>query len=302
MTDITATFDKAAFKESMSELIDRVNECMPTLLPENNAFIEDVHEASLYSLMVGGKRIRPMLVMLACEAAGGTTDAALPIGCAWEFVHSYSLVHDDLPAMDNDQMRRGRPTTWVQYGEALAILAADGLLTEAFSIIAQHSPDAACARDVIRELADAAGIRGMVGGQAADIRCQGQKPDAENLLFIHAHKTGALLKSAVRAGARLGGAEGVVRTALDTYGDELGMAFQVVDDILDATSTDAELGKTAGKDAEQQKLTYIAVYGLDESRRIARDMIARALNAIEPLGERGERLKQLALYVLHRTN
>ncbi|MGE0434757.1 MAG: polyprenyl synthetase family protein [Planctomycetota bacterium] len=302
MTDIAATFDKAAFKESMSGLIERVNAAMPTLLPPDNPFISDVHEASLYSLLGGGKRIRPLLVMLTCEAAGGTIESAVPIGCAWEFVHTYSLVHDDLPAMDNDRLRRGRPTTWVQYGEALAILAADGLLTEAFAIIATHSPTAAIARDLVRELANAAGIRGMVGGQAADIRCEGAAPDAGNLRFIHEHKTGALLKSAVRAGARLGGAEGDVLAALDEYGDALGLAFQVVDDMLDATSTDAELGKTAGKDAEQQKLTYLSVYGLERSREIADELIGRALAAVEPLGARGAKLAQLALYVRHRSN
>jgi geranylgeranyl diphosphate synthase, type II len=297
-------FDPASFKAAMAGLAQRIDECLPTLLPPAVAPAAVVHEAAVHALMAGGKRVRPMLVLLTCEAAGGdaNSSAALAVACAWEFVHTYSLVHDDLPAMDNDELRRGQPTTWKKYDEATAILAGDALLTEAFAVVVRHAPTPEVGAALVRVLADGAGMRGMVAGQAADVAAEGQPPDADTLRFIHRHKTGALLQSAVRAGARLGGASDEKLTQLDEYGDSLGLAFQVVDDILDVTRSAEELGKTAGKDADQQKLTYPAVYGLDASRRMASDLIDRALAAVTLFGPSSSRLADMARFVLDRTH
>ena len=276
-----------------------------------------VWEAMRYSLFAGGKRLRPVLALAAAEAVAerlGTDPAraralALPCACALELIHTYSLVHDDLPAMDDDVLRRGRPTAHVVYGEGLAILAGDALLTEAFALLAaapqaiegvEHSDLARRKIAAIRLIADAAGASGMVGGQAIDLRAAAGAPlDAGALRDMHARKTGALIRAAALAGATMAGAEAPLRGAVDDYASQVGLAFQIVDDILDVEGASADLGKTAGKDAAAGKPTYPALYGLDASRRLAAECIDNALSALQRAGLGGH-LPALAHWVVGR--
>lgn len=260
-----------------------------------------LQEAMAYSLLAGGKRLRPMLVLLACEACGGSVEAAMPAACAIEMIHTYSLIHDDLPAMDDDDMRRGRPTNHVQFGEGMAILAGDGLLTLAFEIIARdvHPPEVAAACCV--DLANAAGAVGMVAGQVADLEAeQCGVPTLELLESIHRRKTGRLLNSALTLGGRIAGADDTMLNSLTHYGANLGLAFQITDDLLDITGEAAKMGKGVGKDAQRGKLTYPALLGEEASREKARSLITAAVRAIADLGERGGRLEALAHFVLER--
>jgi len=286
-----------------------------------SARLARIGEAMEYSVMAGGKRLRPMLVLSAAEAIAARhgdpiDDArtlAMPAACAVELIHTYSLVHDDLPAMDNDTMRRGRPTSHVVFGEGMAILAGDGLLTEAFALLARE-PHAAAAiaasdlarrkLDAIRALADAAGAAGMVGGQAIDLAAAlpGAVPlDRDGLAEMHARKTGALIRGAAAAGAVMGGALPHERAAVDAYADALGLAFQIVDDILDVEGASADLGKTAGKDAAAGKPTYPALYGLAESKRLAEACGERARAALAAAGLAGQ-LPGIVRWVIDRHN
>jgi len=287
---------------------------------------ELIIEAMRYSVLSGGKRVRPCLTLATAEATGAPLGIigvraraiALPAAVAVEMVHTYSLIHDDLPAMDDDQLRRGRPTSHVVHGDGLAILAGDGLLTEAFAIMASErllTPDAAVRAadagrrlDAIRRLATAAGATGMVGGQAIDLaaagRVHGQSRraiDAPTLEDMHARKTGAMIRAAAVIGAVLAGARDPVVAAIDDYAKDLGLAFQIVDDVLDVESTAAALGKTAGKDAASGKPTYPARYGLDESRRLAAECVVRAKQALARVGLDG-RLSEIADWSLRRGN
>lgn len=277
-----------------------------------------VHDAMRYSLMAGGKRLRPLLTLAAAEAVaerqgtpvGDARDLALGCACALELIHTYSLVHDDLPAMDDDTLRRGRPTAHVVYGEGMAILAGDALLTEAFALVSREPPEgrgldsaelATRKIGTIGIIAEAAGARGMVGGQAIDLRAaagaDALTPDT--LKDMHARKTGALIRAAVLGGATMAGATRPVYEALDTYASQVGLAFQIVDDILDVEGASADLGKTAGKDAAAGKPTYPALYGLDASRRLAAECIDRALAGLERAGLSGH-LPGLARWVTSR--
>jgi geranylgeranyl pyrophosphate synthase len=283
-----------------------------------------IDEALRYALMGGGKRLRPCLTLATADAVGHAVGLphdharalALPAACAVEMVHSYSLVHDDLPAMDDDAMRRGRPTTHVVYGDGLAILVGDGLLTEAFAVLASSpspavqagSPEPAPERriEAIRRLAAAAGVAGMVGGQAIDLAAAGRVTgrvspalSASDLEDMHRRKTGALIRAAVTTGAVVAGADGPLVEAADAYARELGLAFQIVDDILDVEASDQALGKTAGKDAAAGKPTYPAFYGLDESKRMAAGCIERAKTALASAGL-GGRLADIASWSLAR--
>jgi geranylgeranyl diphosphate synthase type II len=265
-------------------------------LPGAPACPPRVREAMQYSLLAGGKRLRPTLALAAAEAsalANGTDverarALALPVACAIELIHTYSLIHDDLPAMDDDTLRRGRPTSHVVFGEGLAILAGDGLLTEAFALMAREPPDGGdpsiAARKLlaIRIVADAAGPCGMVGGQAIDLEAAGTGAalDGEGLRAMHARKTGALIRAAASAGAVMSGASAAHVAAIERFGAELGLAFQIVDDILDVEGASQDLGKTAGKDAAAGKPTYPALFGLDASRRMAAECVERALGAL----------------------
>ena len=278
-----------------------------------------VWDAMRYSLMAGGKRLRPLLALAAAEAVASRHGAplaqahalALPCACAVELIHTYSLVHDDLPAMDNDVLRRGRPTSHVVYGEGLAILAGDALLTEAFALLASEPRDVPglAAADLasrkvaaIRLIAHAAGAEGMVGGQAIDLRAAAaaaDRLDADRLKDMHARKTGALIRAATLAGAAMAGATDTESAALSRYAASVGLAFQIVDDVLDVEGASADLGKTAGKDAAAGKPTYPSLYGLDRSKQLASDCIEQALAALESEGLAGQ-LPALARWVTER--
>ena len=298
-----------------------VDDALRRFLPSAPQAPANVCDAMAYSVTAGGKRFRPMLVLSAAEAVaerrGDSLDAArevaMPAACAVELVHTYSLVHDDLPAMDNDTLRRGRPTAHVVFGEGMAILSGDGLLTEAFALLSRAPQNATSIADVewsrrtletIRAIADAAGAAGMVGGQAIDLAAAapGAKPlDRDALADMHARKTGALIRGAAAAGAIMAGAAADERAAIDRYADALGLAFQIVDDILDVEGASAELGKTAGKDAAAGKPTYPALYGLAESRRLAAACGDRALTALAGAGLGGQ-LPAIVRWVIARHN
>lgn len=292
---------------------------LDAFLPRPPAVPEVLSRAMRYSLLGGGKRLRPALVMASAEAVAPTSGhaaLALPAACAIEWIHTYSLVHDDLPAMDDDTLRRGRPTAHVVFGEGLAILAGDGLLTEAFALLARE-PQSADAAIVGRKLAtvslmaQAAGAAGMVGGQALDLEAAGQvrSPDAaapptldaEGLRAMHARKTGALIRAAALAGAMMAGGTAAQQAAVASYAEDLGLAFQIVDDILDVEGASAELGKTAGKDAAAHKPTYPAMFGLERSRQLAQDALSRALAALDRERLSGQ-LPNIARWVVNRTH
>lgn len=296
-----------------------VDAALERFLPSAPACPPRVGEAMRYSLFAGGKRLRPILALAAAEpvARGHGLDSdqgralALPAACALELIHTYSLVHDDLPAMDDDSLRRGRPTSHVVFGEGQAILAGDGLLTEAFALMAREPADVALAArklHAVRLVADAAGPCGMVGGQAIDLEAAGSGStfDADGLRAMHARKTGALIRAAAAAGAVMAGATDAERDAVERYAEELGLAFQIVDDILDVEGASHELGKTAGKDAAAGKPTYPALYGLAVSRRMAADCVERAIAALDLRGAGADlgdsHLPGIARWVLTRTN
>ncbi len=294
----------ASVRERLAELQQAVEVELECWLPPAEEDATRLFEAVRYSTLGGGKRVRPALAALAAEAAGGARERALPAGCAVEMIHVYSLVHDDLPAMDDDDLRRGRPTSHKVYGEALAILVGDGLQSLAFTTLAEaYRDDPALALDLVRLLGDAAGVRGMVGGQAMDITAGERLERSEAALErLHRHKTGALLRAAVLMGARTAGVtEADPRwVAFDGYARALGLAFQVADDILDCTATTETLGKTAGKDADQDKLTYVALLGLEGARAKAEALEREAHQHTATLGPAAEPLRDLATYVVRR--
>jgi geranylgeranyl diphosphate synthase type II len=260
-----------------------------------------IHRAMRYSLLAGGKRLRPLLCCAASEACGGTTRGALPAACAVEMIHTYSLIHDDLPCMDDDNLRRGKPTSHVVFGEGMAVLAGDALLTEAFAVLAKAKPRARHkAADLVTELARAAGSCGLIAGQVADLEAEGRKPSEPALYFIHAAKTGMLLRASLRLGAMSGGATNAQIAALDRFGFALGLAFQIQDDILDATQSAERLGKTAGKDAAAGKMTFPALFGLPRSRELAARWTGDAVEALRSFGSRGATLRALADRMLRR--
>ena len=260
-----------------------------------------IHRAMRYSLLAGGKRLRPVLCCAASEACGGSARDALPAACAVELVHTYSLIHDDLPCMDNDDLRRGKPTSHKVFGEGMAVLAGDALLTEAFAVLASAKPkSSATTAELVAELARAAGSRGLIAGQVADLEAEGKKPSEPALYFIHAAKTGMLLRASLKLGAMCGGATKTQLAALDRFGLALGIAFQIQDDILDATQSAKKLGKTAGKDAAAGKLTFPALYGLERARELAAQWTEEAIASLELFGLRGARLRRLADLMLSR--
>lgn len=262
-----------------------------------------LHAAMRYSLFLGGKRVRPLLCIAGAEAVGGQAAAVLPMACALEMIHTFSLIHDDLPALDNDDLRRGAPTSHRKFGEAMAILAGDALHTLAFRTIAGEQKSAAGAETVLRcvtMLADACGDAGMVGGQVDDLAAEGQEVSAEALKSIHARKTGALLLTSILSGAILCGATPSQEESLAEFGRQIGMAFQIVDDILDVVGDDATLGKPAGSDARLDKATYPKLFGLEESRRLARAASNSAIQALDGFGDSAEPLRAFARYIVER--
>jgi geranylgeranyl diphosphate synthase type II len=280
----------------------RIEAALDRLTPAASAHPSTIHQAMRYSLFAGGKRIRPILCLASAAPVGDGAGAALEAGCALEMIHTYSLIHDDLPALDNDDYRRGKPTCHKVYGEAMAILAGDALLTLALQTLSRiEGLEAARVVALVRELSTAAGtVDGMIGGQVTDIEGEKQAPTAELLDLIHRAKTGALLRASVRMGGICAGADEARMAALTAYGEHVGLAFQIVDDILDVEESSEALGKTAGKDAAQGKITFPAVYGLDESRRMASEECRLAHEAIAPLGARAERLGEIADLIVHR--
>ena len=286
-----------------------VEAALDKLLPSADAPPPSIHRAIRYSVFAGGKRIRPILCLEAsrifqtppARLAGTAPHAALQVACSLEFIHTYSLIHDDLPALDNDDLRRGKPTCHKEFGEAAAILAGDALLTLAFETLAAAEIEPSRRVAVIREVAQAAGTRdGMVGGQVADLEAEGQEVAPEVLEYIHRSKTAALIRASVVAGAICGGAAEPDVARLRRFGESIGWAFQVVDDILDVEESSAALGKTAGKDQAQRKATYPAFYGLEKSHQMAKELATRAIRELSLYAERADRLRQLAEYLVLR--
>ncbi|HEX3031152.1 MAG TPA: farnesyl diphosphate synthase [Bacillota bacterium] len=292
------------WKQAMDQKIKLVDEALNSFLPGEQVAPASVHQAMRYSVFAGGKRLRPVLVMAAAEAVGGSEKAVLPAACALELIHTYSLIHDALPAMDNDDFRRGRPTNHKVYGEATAILAGDALLTQAFEVLATVDEAAgqtpAAVLRVCREVAQAAGSLGMVGGQVADMEAENQPATPDLLQFIHSHKTGALCRAAVRAGAILAGADQSQLDRLTDYAEKLGLAFQITDDILDIEGDPEKIGKDVGSDQRNQKATFPAIYGLAESKRLAEETVAGALEALNCFGSEADLLRAIVNYVLTR--
>ncbi|MGD0828210.1 MAG: polyprenyl synthetase family protein [Desulfobaccales bacterium] len=293
--------DLKAYLEQRRSLVNRA---LAAYLPAVRGPAFRVVQAMHYSLFAGGKRLRPILCLAAAEAVGGGFDAALPLACALEMIHTYSLIHDDLPAMDDDDLRRGQPTCHKQFDEATAILAGDGLLTEAFYTLAAAAP---CFQgrevmllEVQQLLSEAAGYRGMVGGQMLDLMAEGRRITLKELEIVHRLKTGALLTAATRAGALAGDGSRPQVAALTAYGERFGLAFQITDDLLDVEGEAAEMGKAPGMDEKRQKATYPALLGLETSRQWAGRLVQEALAELEPFKERAAPLRELARYLLVR--
>jgi geranylgeranyl diphosphate synthase, type II len=272
------------------------------VVAESDGLASRLFEAMRYSLLSGGKRLRPILATAACEAVGGSLQAALGFACAIEMIHTYSMIHDDLPCMDDDDLRRGRPTNHKVYGEAIATLAGDGLLTDAFKVAVRRSAgaDPSILLETLAELAEAAGSSGMVAGQVIDLLGEGQPIEMAQLEYLHSKKTGALFVAAVRGGARLGGAASPQLEALTEYARALGLAFQVVDDLLDVESSTEQLGKRTQKDHAHGKATYPAILGVEESRALARRLEDRALTALASFDSRADPLRRLASFTVER--
>ena len=294
----SAPFELDAF---LAETTAQVNEALDYYLPSPRTKPATIHKAMRYSLFAGGKRMRPALCLAAAAACGGNPAEAMPLACAVECIHTYSLVHDDLPAMDNDDYRRGKLTNHKVFGEGIAVLAGDALLTQAFEIAALCDGWARYGhQEVFLELSTAAGSLQLIAGQVADLEAEGKKVSASQLRYIHERKTSALLCCSVRLGAMSANCTPAQLDALTTFGYNVGLAFQVIDDILDVTQTSEQLGKTAGKDTAAQKATYPAIVGLDRSRKIAGQLTARAFAALKPFHGRAEALSALAAYLLKR--
>ena len=293
------TLDLKAYLENRRAMVDAA---LDRVLPPETAAPPRIHEAMRYSVLAPGKRLRPILVIAGAEAVGGHAEAVLDTACALELIHAYSLIHDDLPAMDDDDYRRGRLTNHKVFGEAMAILAGDALLTLAFRLVAENAARVApgAVGMVVAEVADAAGTDGMVGGQVVDIESEGKVISGEMLDYIHLHKTAALIRVALRVGAVLAGGREEVVDAISRAGEALGLAFQIVDDILDVEGNLAELGKTAGSDERKQKATYPSLHGLPASKARARELIEETKRLLLPLGPAAEPIRALADFVLER--
>jgi geranylgeranyl diphosphate synthase type II len=301
---IAARHERSALHEYLESRRRLVEEALDRFLPPAAETPTELHEGMRYAIFAGGKRLRPILAVAAAEATGGWTDCALPVAVALECIHTYSLVHDDLPAMDDDDLRRGKPTCHKVFGEAIAILVGDGLLSFAFELLGSQrlmeriGAERTCA--LVREVAQAVGSRGMVGGQAIDILSEGKRIDHQTLVALHTRKTGALLRASVVAGAMAANAQPQVIELLRGFGDKIGLAFQIVDDILDVTQPTEILGKPAKSDLKLDKSTYVTALGLEEARRAADRLIQEARESLAPLGERGRVLMAIADYVAGR--
>jgi geranylgeranyl diphosphate synthase type II len=292
-------------KKYLKDRCKLVDEALGRFLPPEDELPVSLHKSMRYSVFAGGKRVRPILLLAACEAAGGDIARAMPAACAMEMIHTYSLIHDDLPAMDDDDFRRGNPTNHKVFGEATAILAGDALLTEAFILLSNPGysdvSDASGMLRVIHEIAGCAGSRGMVGGQVVDMESEGKDDiDLATVQYIHTHKTGALIKASVKAGAIIGGAYGERLDAMTRYGEAIGLAFQIADDILDIEGTTEEIGKDAGSDEARGKATYPAVMGVAEAKRRAAELVGIAMDALSTFDGKADPLREIAGYIVNR--
>ena len=291
-------------KKYLQEKEDIVNKALDTLLPKEDEFPQRLHKAMRYSIFAGGKRIRPILVIAAAEVFGKTAANVINIACAIELIHTYSLIHDDLPAIDNDDLRRGLPTNHKVFGEAIALLAGDALLTKAFQIMSQPSAvsgqQSALILKSIHEITKAAGSTGMVGGQVVDIESEGKEVAFPVLEYIHIHKTGELILASVRAGAILAGAENKELETITRYGEAIGLAFQIADDIIDVEGNKEDVGKNIGGDAKKGKVTYPSILGVDESRKRARELVDMAITALKDFDRKAEPLREIARYLVER--
>jgi geranylgeranyl diphosphate synthase, type II len=294
----SSAFDLASYLQDKKELVEvALDGSLPIVRPEK------IYEAMRYSLLAGGKRLRPILCLATCELLGGTEEMSMPTACALEMIHTMSLIHDDLPAMDNDDYRRGKLTNHKVFGEDIAILAGDGLLAYAFEFVATQTQNVAPKNiiEVIARLGRTVGAAGLVGGQVLDLESEGKTDiTAETLTFIHTHKTGALLETSVVSGAILAGAGPEEVQKLSQYAQNIGLAFQIIDDILDITATQEELGKTAGKDLVAQKATYPSLWGIEESRNQAQQLIDSAIDKLADYGEKAAPLRAIAQYIVNR--
>jgi len=296
-----AEFDLKSYLLSRQQLVDVA---LTDLLKTRTGLDAVLHEAMHYSVFAGGKRLRPILCMAAAEAVGGSAEAVLPIGCAIEYIHTYSLIHDDLPVMDDDDLRRGRPTSHKVFGEALALLAGDGLLTDAFAVLTLPEMVARFSAPLLLQtihiVARAAGSAGMVAGQVVDVRSEGRSADLATVEFIHRHKTAALITAPLAAGALLGGGTDQQVDALTDYGQKIGLAFQISDDILDILGDTATLGKKVGADAQRGKVTYPGVVGLPQAQAVQADLVDKAIALLAPFGPEARPLRALARYIIER--
>ena len=297
----SGAFDLRSWVDGRSKAVDAA---LDRFLPKASAKPATIHKAMRYSIFAGGKRMRPALVLAAAEACGGTDAAAMPLACAVECIHTYSLIHDDLPAMDDDDLRRGRPTVHKAYDEATAILAGDGLLTMAFEVLADPAthPDGAVRAALVAELARASGAAGMVGGQMIDLMAADLDLTDDGLKRLQNMKTGCIIAVACRMGAILGGAAPGIVDKLGAYGMDMGLAFQIADDVLDVESTAAETGKATGKDAAAGKATFVDRLGLDGAKRFAHALVDQAYNALESFGHKASLLRAAAMFAITRRN
>ena len=290
-----------AYLEEKGILIDA---CLDRLLPDKAEFPSSLHEAMRYCLFAGGKRIRPALAFAAAEAVGGNPDLIVEEACALELIHTFTLIHDDLPSMDNDDFRRGLPSTHKVFGEAMAILAGDALQTEAFKILAcgysRGGHKAERIVEIIKILAEASGSQGIVGGQVVDLESEGKMIDRDRLAYIHSHKTGSLIAASVLMGGILGGAAPEEIEKLKRYGESIGHAFQIADDILDVEGSKEKLGKNTGSDQKKSKATYPSIIGMDEARKKKMEHYQHALDAIQSFDGRADHLRNIALYIIER--
>lgn len=288
-------------KEQLKSYIKIIDDKLDQYLAQKDNSQGIIYEAMRYSVFAGGKRLRPVLMLLTCEMCGGDINEVLPFACALEMIHTYSLIHDDLPAMDNDDLRRGKPTSHKQFGEATAILAGDALLNKAFEVVSQYSGNNSDrAIKAINILAVSSGTEGMIGGQIVDMQSEGRDITLDELRYLHLNKTGAIIRSACKIGAVMSGADSVEIKAVDEFSENLGIAFQIQDDILDVTGTEAELGKPIGSDAEEGKNTYVSLLGLQKSKDMSEEYSKKAKQALDIFGEKANTLKELTDYLTDR--
>lgn len=290
-------------KQYCREKCEVIDTALAELIPDENVYPSIIFEAMRYSLFAGGKRLRPIMLMAAADAVGGVGTRYLNVACGLEMIHTYSLIHDDLPAMDNDDYRRGKLTSHKVFGEGMAILAGDALLTAAFTtMLSQPAVDPAVLVKVLGEISTAAGAKGMIGGQVIDLSSEGKKIDLETVKLMHQGKTGALFEAALRAGAQLAGAEEWQIASLTEYAEQFGLAFQITDDILDVTGSQEKIGKPVGSDLRNHKATYVSLYSLEEAKKMAHQTVDNALQALSQFGSEAEVLREMVRSLLTRDN